>query len=190
MTDKKQEAESLVDAFSERFTQLRKLPRTRLEWVVVLSEVLENLPEEATDSEATKALKNILALTLRMKKKARKDGADETDLNHLVRFCEEGGVKPSPLRESESPKFVLLDEEKGQLGFALWWGPNQMGYTTLLDRAGRYELEEAQAIAAATKDSVQIVSLEDATRLAILCVRDEKVRKKKDPEKKVRKKKD
>ena len=159
MTDKKQEAERLVDA-------------------------------EATESVATKALKNILAYTLRMKKKARKDGANETDLDHLVRFCEEGGVKPSPLRESESPKFVLLDEEEGQLGFALWWRPNEMGYTTLLDRAGRYELDEAQAIATGSKDSVQIVSLEDATRFATLCVRDEKVRKKKDPEKKVRKKKD
>lgn len=41
--------------------------------------------------------------------------------------------------------FIQDTTARGDL--ALWWGPNRSGYTVRLDEAGRYDEEEAQAIA-------------------------------------------
>lgn len=50
-----------------------------------------------------------------------------------------------PLRPE--PKNVLLYSKKWSNGIAMWWGPNQSGYFSDLNQAGRYTMSYARAIA-------------------------------------------
>lgn len=53
---------------------------------------------------------------------------------------------PTPGEPAAEPKFYILDVEASRrLDLALWWGPNNSGYTTRLEDAGLYTAEQVRS---------------------------------------------
>jgi len=51
--------------------------------------------------------------------------------------------------------FMLLCVSRSK-GIALWWGPERRGYTTDVNSAGRYTVEDTRAIVGQSEDVVAV----------------------------------
>jgi hypothetical protein len=60
----------------------------------------------------------------------------------------------------QAVKYLILNKRRvGGVtvgGVTLWWLPNRTGYTTDIDKAGRYKKEEAEAIASLRGDDFPV----------------------------------
>ena len=72
--------------------------------------------------------------------------------------------------ESERDHLILCGPEDHHDVFALWWGPDERGYTVSLERAGRYTLDHAARICASTTRGDRPVPLAKAIRAAVTVV--------------------
>jgi hypothetical protein len=58
----------------------------------------------APEPQAEAALRNCLLLAMRVLSVKHPDSLGAKNWEHIVRFCKEGGVEPSPLRTAQPPR--------------------------------------------------------------------------------------
>ena len=86
----------------------------------------------AGEPAAERALRNCLLLAMSRLHRRSVSGVEKLDWEHILRFCKEGGVEPSPLRATQPPVDVRavdcpacgkpMSEHRGELkpGAVLW----------------------------------------------------------------------
>lgn len=72
--------------------------------------------------------------------------------------------------EAAAAEFYLLSTNRQIGDVLLWWGPDRSGYTTVLDRAGRYSEAQARSIAKGHAADVVAIPCHEADARAIRTV--------------------
>lgn len=65
-------------------------------------------------------------------------------------------------------KYLIIDQSRSGINGAYWWWlPNRLGYTTNIDKAGRYTADEVAEIIEDARGKEWIFAEEDLSRLCV-----------------------